>query len=261
VKHALDHYILHQATFHESFPMTGQELKVYLQLLSSANDKTLQMFVGTPTMAEYTGLDRRSVQRVFDSLLQKGAIKPHGKENGTNKYRLVFPPSIPFTNEAKGDAVHEAKGVAKDVAMGVAKGDARVRHGKSSSPQVATQKGESEKEDEKEDEKELDQEQIFLGSYGHVIEFALKKYLHLLPPELCSPLFVDDARRALTDKLRTQHSVTPLPLCIKGHARSEQVAEQLADDFTAEQHPQGCTLKPHDIHKLLAHTFKTIPNE
>jgi hypothetical protein len=177
------------------------------------------------------------------------AIKPHGKVNGTNNYRLVFPASIPFTSDAKSDAVHDAKG------------DARVRHDKSSSPQVNTQKSKSEKEDEKEDEKELDQEQIFLGSYGHVIEFALKKYLHLLPPELCSPLFVDDARRALTDKLRTQHSVTPLPLCIKGHARSEQVAEQLADDFTAEQHPQGCTLKPHDIHKLLAHTFKTIPNE
>lgn len=261
MKHALDHYILHQATFHESFPMTGQELKVYLQLLSSANDKTLQMFVGTPKMAEYTGLDRRSVQRVFDSLLQMEAIKPHGKENGTNKYRLVFPDSIPFTNDAKGDAVHDAVHDAKSDAVHDAKGDARVRHGKSTSPQVATQKGKSEKEEEKEDEKELDQEQIFLGSYGHLIEFALKKYLHLLPPELCSPFFVDDARRALTHKLRTQHSASPLGLCIKGNFRSQQIAEQLANDFTTEQHPHECTPTPHDIHKLLAHTFKTIPNE
>jgi hypothetical protein len=113
MKHALDHYILHQATFHESFPMSGQELKVYVQLLSSASDKTLETFVGTPKMAQYTGLDRRSVQRVFESFLQKGIIEPRGKENGTNKYRLVFPDSIPFTNDAKPDARHDAKGDAK----------------------------------------------------------------------------------------------------------------------------------------------------
>jgi hypothetical protein len=241
--------------------MTGQELKVYVQLLASANDKTLQTFVGTPTMSKYTGLDRRSVQRVFDSLVQMEAIKPHGKVNGTNNYRLVFPASIPFTSDAKGDAIHDAKHDAKGDAKHDAKGDARVRHGKSSSPQANTQKGKSEKEDEKEDEKELDQEQLFLGSYGHVIEMALKRYLHLQPPELCSPLFEDNTRRAITDYLRAQHSLSPLGLCIKGNFRSQQIAEQLANDFTAEQHPQGCTAKPHDIHKLLAHTFKTIPNE
>jgi|GEM_PF-5165336 len=261
MKHALDHYILHQATFHKSFPMTGQELKVYVQLLASANDKTLQMFVGTPTMAQYTGLDRRSVQRVFDSLVQMKAIKPHGKVNGTNNYRLLFPASIPFTSDAKGDAVHDAKGDAVHDAKGDAVHDARVRHGKSSSVQVNTQKGKSEKEEEKEDEKELDQEQLFLGSYGHVIEIALKRYLHLQPPELCSPLFEDNTRRALTDKLRTQHSLGPLPLCIKGNFRSLQIAEQLADDFTAEAHPKASTTTPHDLNLLLTKTIKSIPND
>ena len=252
MKHALDHYILHQATFHKSFPMSGQELKVYVQLLHSTSDTTLETFVGTPTMAQYTGLDRRSVQRVFESFLQKGIIEPRGKVNGTNKYRLVFPASMPFTNDAKPDARHDAKGDAK--------GDARVRHGKSSSPQVNTQKGESEKEDEKEDEKELDQESIFLGSYGHVIEMALKMILRFQPPELCSPLFEDDTRRALTDELRAQHCDSPLPLCIKGNFRSQQVAEQLADNFTAKEHPNASTATPHDISELPP-IFKRISND
>ena len=261
MKHALDHYILHQATFHESFPMSGQELKVYLQLLSSANDKTLQMFVGTPTMAKYTGLDRRSVQRVFDLFLQKGIIEPCGKENGTNKYRLVFPALMPFTNDAKPDARHDAKGDAVHDAKHDAKGDARVRHGKSTSPQVNTQKGKSEKEEEKEDEKELDQEQIFLGSYGHVIEIALKRYLRLQPPERCSPNFKDSAREGLTVILRAQHTAGLLPLCIKGHARSEQVAEQLADLYTAKEHPNASTAPAFDLNLLLTKTIKSIPND
>lgn len=261
MKHALDHYILHQATFHESFPMKGQELKVYVQLLHSASDKTLETFVGTPTMAKYTGLDRRSVQRVFESFLQKGIIEPRGKENGTNKYRLVFPALMPFTNDAKPDARHDAKGDAVHDAKHDAKGDARVRHGKSTSPQVNTQKGKSEKEDQKEDEKELDEERVFLGSYGHVIEMTLKKYLHLQPPERCSPLFVDAVRRSLTDELHAQHSVKKLPLCIKGNARSEQVAEQLANDFTAKEHLSAITTTPHNVHSLLTHTIKTIPTD
>jgi hypothetical protein len=240
--------------------MTGQELKVYVQLLHSASDKTLETFVGTPTMAKYTGLDRRSVQRVFESFLQKGIIEPRGKENGTNKYRLVFPALMPFTNDAKHDAKHDAKPDARHDAKHDAKGDARVRHGKSSSPQVNTQKGKSEKEDEKEDEKELDQEQLFLGSYGHVIEIALKRYLHLQPPELCSPLFEDNARRSLTADLRARHSLSPLPLCIKGNIRSQQVAEQLADDFTAKEHPNASTGKPHDISELPP-IFKRISND
>ena len=261
MKHALDHYILHQATFHESFTMSGQELKVYVQLLHSASDKTLETFVGTPTMAKYTGLDRRSVQRVFESLLQKGIIEPRGKENGTNKYRLVFPALMPFTNDAKPDARHDAKGDAKPDARHDAKGDARVRHRDSTSPQVNTQKGRSEKENEQEDEKEMDQDQLFLDSFGHVIEMALKKYLHLQPPERCSPLFVDAVRRALTDELRAQHSVKKLPLCIKGNNRSEQVAEQLADQYTAKEHPHSSTPPAFDLNILLTKTFKTIPND
>jgi hypothetical protein len=245
--------------------MTGQELKVYVQLLASANDKTLQTFVGTPTMSKYTGLDRRSVQRVFDSLVHMEAIKPHGKVNGTNNYRLVFPASIPFTSDAKGDAVHDAVHDAKHDAVHDAKhdakGDARVRHGKSSSPQVNTQKGKSEKEDEKEDEKELDQEQLFLGSYGHVIEMALKSYLHLQPPELCSPLFEDNARRSLTADLRARHSLSPLPLCIKGNIRSQQIAQQLADDFTADEYPKSLATKSDDISTLLTQTIRKIPND
>ena len=82
-------------------------------------------------------------------------------------------------------------------------------------------------------------ETVFLGLYGHIIDMALKKYLRLLPPELCSPAFQDVARNALTEKLRAQHSVSPLPLCIKGNYRSQQIAEQLADDFTAEEHLAG----------------------
>jgi hypothetical protein len=212
-------------------------------------------------MAKYTGLDRRSVQRVFDSLVQTEAIKPHGKVNGTNNYRLVFPASIPFTSDAKGDAIHDAKHDAKGDAKHDAMGDARVRHGKSSSPQANTQKGKSEKEDEKEDEKELDQEQLFLGSYGHVIEMALKRYLHLQPPELCSPLFEDNTRRALTADLRARHSLSPLPLCIKGNIRSQQIAEQLADDFTAKEHPNASTSPAFDLNILLTQTIKTIPDD
>jgi hypothetical protein len=200
------------------------------------------------------------VQRVFESFLQKGIIEPRGKVNGTNKYRLVFPALMPFTNDAKGDAKHDAKGDAKHDAKHDAKGDARVRHGKSASLQVNTQKGESEKEDEKEDEKELDQEQVFLGSFGHVIEMALKRYLRLQPPERCSPHFEDSAREGLTVILRAQHTAGLLPLCIKGHARSEQVAEQLADDFTAKEHPNASTGKPHDISELPP-IFKRIPND
>ena len=260
MKHALDHYILHQATLHESFPMSGQELKVYVQLLASANDKTLQTFVGTPKMAKYTGLDRRSVQRVFDLFLQKGIIEPRGKENGTNKYRLVFPASIPFTNDAQHDAKSDAKSDAQHDAQHDAKGDARVRHSKSSLPQVTEQKGESEKEEEKEDEKELDQEQVFLGSYGHVIEMALKRILRLQPPERCSPNFEDSAREGLTVILRAQHTAGLLPLCIKGHARSEQVAEQLADDFTAKEHPNASKATPHHISELPP-IFKRISND
>lgn len=261
MKHALDHYILHQATFHESFPMSGQELKVYVQLLHSASDTTLETFVGTPTMAKYTGLNRRSVQTLFKSFLQKGIIEPRGKVNGTNKYRLVFPASMPFTNDAKPDARHDAKGDAVYDAKHDAKGDARVRHSKSSLPQVTKQKSKSEKQEEKEYEKDLDQEQVFLGSYGHVIEMALKKYLHLQPPERCSPLFEDAVRRALADELRAQHTAGLLPLCIKNHTRSEQVAEQLANDFTAKEHPKASTAPTFDLNILLTQTIKSIPDD
>jgi hypothetical protein len=261
MKHALDHYILHQALMHESFPMSGEQLKVYVQLLASARDKTLETFVGTPTMAIYTGLDRRSVQRAFLSLERMGAIKRRGKVKETNNYRLIFPDSIPFHDDARYDAKGDAKGDARHDAKGDAKGDARVRHHESTFPQVNTYKANSEKEEEKEDEKELDPESVFLGLYGHIIDMALKKYLHLLPPELCSPAFTDTARKALTEKLRAQHSVSPLPLCIKGNYRSQQIAQQLADDFTAKEHPKSLATKSDDISTLLTQTIRKIPND
>jgi hypothetical protein len=240
MKHLLDYYIMNMAPIHEVFDMTGQEIKVYLQLLSHASDTTCETYVGTPTVAKNTGLHRRSVMNGFASLKDKGAMELCGKEKGTNKYRLLFPSPIPAFTETKDDGVSVAKGggsrVAKGDAKHDAKGDARVRHHESTFPQVNTQKANSEKEKEKEDEKELDPESVFLGLYGHIIDMALKKYLHLLPSELCSPAFQDAARKALTEKLRAQHSASPLPLCIKGNYRSQQIAEQLADDFTAEEH-------------------------
>ena len=238
MKHLLDHYVLHMAPIHEVFDMTGQEIKVYLQLLSYANDTTCETYVGTPTVAKNTGLHRRSVMNSFTSLEDKGVMALCGKVKGTNKYRLLFPSPIPAFTETKDDGVSVAKGggsrVVKDVVKGDARDDARVRHAKSSSPQVNTQKPDSEKEKEVEDEKELDPETVFLGNYGHVIDTALKRYLHLQPPELCTPAFQDAARDELTKILRAQHSVSPLPLCIKGNYRSQQIAEQLAEDFTAE---------------------------
>ena len=224
--------------------MSGEKLKVYVQLLASASDKNLETFVGTPTMANYTGLDRRSVQWVYVSLEQMGAINRQGKMKGTNKYRLVFPDSIPFHDDARQDAKGDAKGDARQDAKSDAKGDALVRHGELAIPQVANQKADSEKEKEKEDEKELDPETIFLGNYGHLIDSALKRYLHLLPPELCSPAFQDAARDALTAKLRAQHAANPLPLCFKGSPRSQMLAQDLADELDAEQHPQECVPTP-----------------
>jgi hypothetical protein len=60
--------------------------------------------------------------------------------------------------------------------------------------------------------------------------------------------------------LRAQHTAGLLPLCIKGHARSEQVAEQLADDFTAKEHPNASTAPPHHISELPP-IFKRISND
>jgi hypothetical protein len=100
---------------------------------------------------------------------------------------------------------------------------------------VNTQKANSEKEEEKEDEKELDPESVFLGLYGHIIDMALKKYLHLLPPELCSPAFLDAARQALTEKLRARLSVGPPTILLKGNARSERIAHEIADELTDDE--------------------------
>ena len=257
MKHLLDHYVLHMAPIHEVFDMTGQEIKVYLQLLSYANDTTCETFVGTPRLASDTGLIRRSVKNSLRTMVDKGVIERCGEVKGTNRYRLLFPSPIPAFREDKGDGAR----VAKDGGSRVAKGDARVRHHESTFPQVNTQKANSEKEEEKEDEKELDPESIFLSLYGHIIEMALKKYLHLLPPELCSPAFLDAARKALTEKLRAQHLVSPLPLCIKGNYRSQQIAEQLADDFSAKEQLNATMTTPHDVHSLLTQTIKTIPTD
>ena len=227
------------APIHEVFDMTGQEIKVYLQLLSHANDTTCETYVGTPTVAKNTGLHRRSVMNGFASLENKGAMELCGKVKGTNKYRLLFPSPIPAFTETKDDGVSVAKGggsrVAKDVVKGVARDDAPVRHAELKLQQVVSQKADSEKEKEVEDEKELDLESIFLGLYGHIIDIALKKYLHLLPPELCSPAFVDAARKALTEKLRARLSVGPPTILLKGNARSERIAHEIADELTDDE--------------------------
>jgi hypothetical protein len=135
-----------------------------------------------------------------------------------------------------------------------------VRHHESTFPQVNTQKANSEKEEEKEDEKELDPESVFLGLYGHIIDMALKKYLHLLPPELCSPAFVDATREALTEKLRAQHLVSPLPPCGKGTARSQMLAEELANELSGEKEAQSFMSTSHDIGKFLP-IFKPFLND
>jgi len=243
MKHLLDYYIMNMAPIHEVFDMTGQEIKVYLQLLSHASDTTCETYVGTPTVAKNTGLHRRSVMNGFASLKDKGAMELCGKEKGTNKYRLLFPSPIPAFTETKDDGVSVAKGggsrVAKGDAKHDAKGDARVRHHESTFPQVNTSKANSEKEEEKKDEKELDPESVFLSLYGHIIDIALKRYLHLLPSELCSPAFQDAARNALTEKLRARLSAGPPTILLKGNARSERIAQEIADELTNEERLPG----------------------
>lgn len=227
------------APIHKVFDLTGQEIKVYLQLLSYANDTTCETFVGTPRLASDTGLIRRSVKNSLRTMVDKGVIERCGEVKGTNRYRLLFPNPIPAFREDKGDGALVAKDggsrVAKGDAKHDAKGDARVRHHESTFPQVNTHKANSEKEDEKEDEKELDPEFVFLGLYGHIIDMALKRYLHLLPPELCSPAFVDAARQALTEKLRTRLSAGPPTILLKGNARSERIANEIADELANDE--------------------------
>ena len=71
--------------------------------------------------------------------------------------------------------------------------------------------------------------------YGYIIDMALKKYLHLLPPELCSPAFQDAARKALTEKLRARLSVGPPTMLLKGNARSERIANEIADELANDE--------------------------
>lgn len=235
MKHLLDYYVMNMAPIHKVFDMTGQEIKVYLQLLSYADDTTCETYVGTPTVAKNTGVHRRSVMNGFASLENKGAMELCGKVKGTNKYRLLFPSPIPAFTETKADGVSGAKDgrsrVAKGDAEYVAKGDARVRHGKSASPQVATQKANSEKEEEKKDEKELDPESVFLGLYGHIIELAVKNYVFLQPHERLSPLFIDHVRAEIAQILHRRDSEGSLPKCGKGTIRSEILAKEIAEQI------------------------------
>jgi hypothetical protein len=108
----------------------------------------------------------------------------------------------------------------------------------------------------------LDLDQLFLDSYGHVIEMALKK---ILRPSTTRTVLSAICRYCPSRSDRRTTRSTFCEVCChfasKGNARSEQIAEQLADQYTAKEHPKASTAPAFDLNILLTKTFKTIPND